>query len=285
MHQLLRTAVPAGFACALAFSQAAVADDAVNQAAPATSPHTLTANVGIFSQYVFRGLNQTNEKPAVQGGFDYSHASGFYAGVWGSNISWLTDSCDAGVVAGGCPSATVEVDTYLGFRKSVPNSDISYDVGFLRYNYPGSYPAGFVKPDTNELYAALGYKWLTAKYSYSLGDTFGFADATGTDYIDLTANVPMGETGFTFTAHVGRQNYRGMNAALWGASGCTNDCLDYTDYKVGVSKDIGGYVVGLSFTNTNARAFAPDGTTPVYQNAFGRNIGRSEAVVSVARSF
>ena len=65
------------------------------------SPHTLTGNVGLFSQYVFRGLSQTNEKPALQGGLDYSHASGFYAGVWGSNVSWISDQCHA---AGGTPA-------------------------------------------------------------------------------------------------------------------------------------------------------------------------------------
>src|SRR5512140_3616978 len=58
--------------------------------APA-SPHTVTGNVGITSQYVFRGLTQTDGKPAVQGGFDYAHSSGLYAGTWLSNISWFTD--------------------------------------------------------------------------------------------------------------------------------------------------------------------------------------------------
>src|SRR5437762_3247023 len=53
--------------------------------------HTITGNVGLFSQYIFRGLTQTNENPALQGGFDYAHISGLYAGVWGSNISWISD--------------------------------------------------------------------------------------------------------------------------------------------------------------------------------------------------
>ena len=61
------------------------------EAKPA-EPYTLTANVGIFSQYIFRGLTQTDAKPAFQGGFDFAHESGFYLGTWGSNISWLQDS-------------------------------------------------------------------------------------------------------------------------------------------------------------------------------------------------
>jgi uncharacterized protein (TIGR02001 family) len=58
------------------------------------SPHTFTANVGLFSQYIFRGLNQTNEDFALQGGFDYAYNFGpasFYIGTWASNVSWLVD--------------------------------------------------------------------------------------------------------------------------------------------------------------------------------------------------
>ena len=72
-------------------------------AAPA-SPHTLTGNFGFFSQYIFRGLTQTNRKPALQGGFDYAHESGFYLGTWGSNISWLKEnlSSTGGGISGQC---------------------------------------------------------------------------------------------------------------------------------------------------------------------------------------
>src|SRR3974377_551096 len=75
----------------LAFAQAAPADA---KHAEATSPHSFTANVGLFSQYIFRGLTQTNRDPAIQGGFDYAYDIGgpsLYAGTWASNISWLHD--------------------------------------------------------------------------------------------------------------------------------------------------------------------------------------------------
>jgi len=67
----------------------ALAQTAAAPATPATPEHTLTANVGLYSEYIFRGIAQTGGKPAVQGGFDYAHSSGFYAGTWASNISWL----------------------------------------------------------------------------------------------------------------------------------------------------------------------------------------------------
>lgn len=252
------------------------------QAAPA-SPHTLTGNVGLFSQYVFRGLTQTNEKPALQGGFDYAHSGGFYAGVWASNISWFTDNFPAG------NSVSLEIDTYLGFKNTFPGSEVSYDVGFLRYNYPGTFntlPAGIGKPNTNEIYGSLGYKWFTAKYSYSLGDTFAIKDARGSDYIDLAANFELPEK-FGLGFHVGRQHYKGTNAALWAGTGLNNDVLTYTDYRVSLTKDINGYILGLAFTNTNAKGsvLTPAGIISVYNNGFGRNVGRSQAVLSIYKSF
>ena len=76
---------------------------------PATAPTpdwTGTGNVGLFSQYVFRGITQTNEKPAVQGGFDLAHKDGFYVGTWASNISWLSDAYPASAPQPG-PSASL----------------------------------------------------------------------------------------------------------------------------------------------------------------------------------
>lgn len=231
-------------------------------AADAPAPeHTLTGNVGLFSQYIYRGLTQTNEKPALQGGFDYAHSSGLYAGIWGSNVSWISD-LDNRV------SASLELDTYFGFKNGFAG-DWSYDVGFLRYNYPGSYPAGFVKPDTNEIYAALGYKWLTAKYSHSLGDTFGVPNSKNTSYLDLSASFEVADK-LTLGLHAGKQTFKGNS----------NDSLyTYTDYKVSLTKDFNGYLVGVAYTDTNAR------DAGYFVNATGKNTGHSQFVVSVSKSF
>ena len=88
--------------CAALFAGSAFAQTPPPATAPAAAPAapepdwTFSSNVGIFSQYVFRGISQTNERPAVQGGFDVSHKSGFYVGTWLSNVSWLSD-CQCGV--------------------------------------------------------------------------------------------------------------------------------------------------------------------------------------------
>ena len=226
------------------------------------SAHTATSNVSLVSNYLYRGISQTGAKPATQGGFDYGHASGVYAGIWGSNISWLSD-------AGTATNASVELDTYFGFKSSFAG-DFTYDVGFLRYNYPGTYGAGKVKADTDEIYGAVGYKWVTAKYSYSVGDTFGTADAKGTDYLELNASYPVSDTGVTLGAHLGKQTFKGVNAG----SGATS--LTYSDYKLSATKDFSGFVLGLAYSNTDA--------TAAY-TVLDNELGKGTAVLSLARSF
>ncbi|MFH1605311.1 MAG: TorF family putative porin, partial [Pseudomonadota bacterium] len=138
---LLAASVSAVFSLPLsAFTETAVA------AEPA-SPHTLTGNFGIFSQYIFRGLTQTNTNPAAQGGFDYTHGSGLYAGTWLSNISWLTDSTTVPGYSG-YKSAPLEWDIYGGYRGTFGKSNFGYDVGLLQYYYPGSITSGGIRADT-----------------------------------------------------------------------------------------------------------------------------------------
>ena len=240
----------------------------------------VTSNVTLVSNYLYRGISQTGGNPAIQGGFDYAHSSGFYAGAWGSSISWIGDAAIAN-------SAGLELDTYFGFKNSFA-SDYSYDVGFLRYNYPGNYPAtatnipgintAFDRADTNEVYALIGYKWFTLKYSDSLGSTFAVPNAAGTNYIDLSASYPVGDSGYTLGAHYGMQTFKGVTADALKAAGSDPT---YADYKVSVNKDFSGYVVGLAYSSTNAST----ATGSFYTNPQGKNLGQSTAVLSLARTF
>lgn len=231
--------------------------------------HTITSNVSLVSDYLYRGISQTGQKPAIQGGFDYVRAGGFYAGVWGSNISWLSD-------AGVADNASVEIDTYLGFRSTFAE-DFTYDVGYLRYNYPGTYAPGAIKADTDEIYGAIGYKWVTLKYSHSLDDTFGMADSSGTNYVEVNGSYAFPDTGITLGAHVGKQTYKGTAADALTAAGNT---ATYTDFKVSVSKDFSGYVLGLAYSDTNAK-----GDVGQFYNVLDKDLGRSTAVLSLSRSF
>ena len=256
----------AAVAASALISGAAIAQTApAAAAAPAPEPDfTWAGNVGIFSQYIFRGVSQTNEKPALQGGFDLGHKSGLYAGVWGSNVSWISDSVpDA--------SASVELDFYGGYKFGLP-ADFSGDVGVLYYWYPGSYPSGMVKPNTTELYGALTWKFVTLKYSSSLGDTFGFDTSSGSDYLELNAaydivdkvNDTIGKV--TLEGHVGNQRFKGFSD------------FDYTDWKVGASTDILGTTVGIFVTGTDAEE-------ALYTNRFGKQIADTQFVGYIKKTF
>ena len=177
------------------------------EAKPPEPPYTLTGNFGIYSQYIFRGLTQTDQKPAFQGGFDFTHESGFYLGTWGSNISWLSDS---GACNHGC---SLEWDFYGGWKHTW-NEDWGLDLGVLQYYYPGSYNPGFKNPDTTELYIAGSWKWLSLKYSGSVSSgTFGIPNSQGAWYLDLTAPFPQLNNGPSSATSAGRSTRAAITAS------------------------------------------------------------------------
>jgi len=230
------------------------------------SPHSLSANVGLYSNYVFRGISQTGGDPAIQGGFDYGHSSGFYAGTWASNVGWIEDFQ-------GYDSGNMEIDFYGGFRGGIGDSGFSFDVGAIQYMFPGE-RGGAVDADTTEIYGAMGWKWFTVKYSYYLSDeVFGFADADGSDYIDISGSLPLGESGLTLGAH-------------WGTFGFDNNSAqDYDDWAVSAAYDMGklgklgdGVTVGMKYTDTNAEE-------AVWTDANGNYLGDNTFTFSVAKSF
>jgi uncharacterized protein (TIGR02001 family) len=250
MRKLTQALLIAGVVGAPAFASApALAEEA------AASP--ISANVTLASEYVYRGISQTREKPALQGGFDYAHGSGLYIGIWGSNISWLED-LDANA------SSSLELDIYGGYKGKV-NDDLSYDVGYLRYQYPGSYPAGFVSPNTDEVYVAGTYKMFTLKYSHSFSNLFGYSDSKGSGYIDASANFEV-MSGLTLGVHVGHQKIKNWSD------------FSYTDYKIGLTKDFGG---GLGVAGAYIDTNADDNLYTVK----GTKIADSRFVLSVTKAF
>lgn len=243
------------------FVSAAFAEDA-----PPPSP--FTGNVSLASEYLYRGIAQTNGRLALQGGFDYAHASGAYVGAWGSNISWLGDM-------GPGISAPIELDIYGGYKNSFAGGDWSYDVGVLTYNYPGSYPTGFVKPDTTEIYGQIGWKSVSLKYSHAVSShIFGWVaptsggDTRGSGYTDLSFNHDFGN-GWGVNAHAGHQTIKDFGDA------------SYSDWKLGVTKDVGVGTVGLYFSDTNAKGAAGE---PYYNANFNRDLGKSRAVISFSKT-
>lgn len=215
---------------------ATVASSVMAADAPA-SPHTFTGNFGITTDYVFRGISQTQHKPAVSGGFDYSHASGIYLGTWLSNQSW--------VVAAGPykTSSSLEADLYGGYKGTA--GDIGYDLGAITYYYPGDDVAGAVSPDTTEVYMGLSWKMLTLKYSYAVSDYFiswGTLNTTktkGSNYLELNGSYDLGN-GWGLLGHIGAQKIKNVAAS------------DYTDWKLGVTKDVGFGTLTMAYSDTDA---------------------------------
>lgn len=222
---------------------------------------TWVGNAGAVSDYLFRGLSQTNRQPAVQAGLEYDHAGGWYAGGWGSNVSWLSDASTTAAPI----SSSVELDLYTGCRGSF-GGGWSWDAGLYRYQYPGSYPRGFTRPHTTEGYAALAWKSVSLKYSYAFTNLFGYAGSRHSSYVDLSWNQEFAP-GWLLNAHAGHQHV----ANVPGAS--------YSDWKLGVTRNFAGqWSVALAYGDTDARRAA-------YTNAEGHYLGRATAVLGVTRSF
>jgi uncharacterized protein (TIGR02001 family) len=201
-------------------------------AAPAFAAD-LSFNASLASDYRYRGISQTRLQPALQGGAEVVDAGrGFYAGAWASTINWTRDAGGAG---------RVELDLYGGKRGQFSES-ASYDVGVLTYIYKGRIP-GQANPDTTEIYGQLGVGPATLKYSHAVTNLFGFVGSKHSGYLDLSANLDAGQ-GTTINLHAGRQRVRQHGAA------------NYTDWKLGVTRDFGYASVQLAAVGSNARKSA-----------------------------
>jgi uncharacterized protein (TIGR02001 family) len=286
---------------------AATAAEEVSAAAPVVaSDWTVTTNLGMVSDYYARGISQSWHSPAIQGGVDFAHSSGFYAGGFGSSIGSNT-------FAGG----SAEFDLYGGYNGLIPAVEgLGYTVGAIGYIYPGGSWNKYVyqnvnqtpsggRFDTYEANAGLSYKWISAKASVTLGNYFGAEKVTGFDgdtkgstYVELNAAYPLPMWNLTLIGHVGRLNVNGKLDLTKGSSQtpAMNDTVDYTDYKVGLSKvfkiaqsegwNAGVYYVGASNGGFNGywgkRGFGGSSFTG---SAETRNLADGRVVVTLGRSF
>lgn len=219
----------------------------------------LSFNVGVVSDYRYRGISQSRLKPALQGGLDFAAPGGFYLGAWGSTIKWVEDF-------GG--DAKVEIDLYGGWKGEVAKG-LTLDVGVLTYVYPSN----DLNPDadTTELYGALTYGPATLKYSHAVTNTFGNPDSKNSYYLDLSAGFDVGG-GFTVTPHIGYQKIKGP----------VEDGASYTDYSIGVSKDVSGFLLSATLIGTDAdKGFYVPG--PVANST--KFLGKTTVVLGVKKTF
>ena len=279
MKTIHKTAISAAAVALLTglASSAVFAADTPTDPEDAGSP--IAANVTVVNDYRYRGISQSNFKPAIQGGFDYAHDSGFYIGNWNSSISWISDAVTA---AGSNTSAPIEMDFYAGFKKELIAEGFASDLGVLQYYYPTSgLPSGATNPNTTEIYAAQNFTFgpVTgfAKFSYAVTTLFGFAKSAGSYYPDLTANYDTGIWGLSVNAHVGYQKVAGQQVIAGVPT------ASYTDWKLGLTKDFGGGLsLAAAYIGTNA---AKNGSTYAYSSPSGKNLGGSTGIVSLTKTF
>jgi uncharacterized protein (TIGR02001 family) len=190
---------------------------------------TISGNVALVSDYRFRGVTQTFEKPAIQGGFDFTHQSGAYLGTWASNVGeWAN--------FGG----NMEIDFYGGYRGTLPTVEVDYDIGLIAYQYPGN--TANVSNNTREWYVGFSKGPVAYKFYRTTGNWFGISNSSGSTYHDLTASFEFNEQ-VSVGLHAGRQNVAGSAEAI---------NPDFTDYSVGISVALpDDYALGVKFTTVD----------------------------------
>jgi uncharacterized protein (TIGR02001 family) len=220
----------------------------------------VTGNLGLTSDYRYRGVSQTQNAPAVQGGIDYTHSSGFYVGNWNSSVSSSMYTNGSGL----------ESDVYAGFKKDIYKG-LTIDVGSYNYFYPRATTSANTGSnfDTYEGFLGLGYGPVSAKYSRTLGNGyFGTANARGSEYFQADVNYPV--TGkISVLAHAGRTNVANSSS------------LNYSDYNVGLGYDLQGWNIAAKYyTNTSEGSGFQTANT-----INGQKLYKNAGVLSVSKSF
>lgn len=173
-----------------------------------------SASVALSTDYMWRGMTQTDNEPSISGSFDLGHSSGLYAGIWASNVDFGSDT-------------SLEIDYYAGFAGDIGESGFSYDVGGLYYAYPDQ-----SELDWFEIYGSVSYSFVTAGLAYS-DDVYGL-DESGI-YYTLDAGYDVGPV--SLAAGVG---YYDMDEeSVTGES--------YTNYYIGASTELAGFTLDLTY--------------------------------------
>jgi uncharacterized protein (TIGR02001 family) len=220
-----------------------------------------SATAAITSDYVFRGLSQTDEDPAVQASFEYKHPVGFYAGVWGSSVD---DSISEG---------NVELDLYAGFKKELAEN-LTYDLSVIYYWYPGD--GRDPEKDYVEAHIGLSYAFAKVPLEPNLGVGFNYSpDYYGEDgnayYVSGTLKLTLPYQ-FGLGFELGYQYVEGDKTTGNGLGLDGGDGYDYLFWRIGVSKEVLGFNLDLSYYDTNESQY------------FGK-IGDDRVVFTISRSF
>jgi uncharacterized protein (TIGR02001 family) len=221
-----------------------------------------SATFTLATDYVFRGVSQTDSKPAVQGSLDYAHPIGVYLGVWGSNVN-------SDISKGG-----VELDYYLGYRTEL-FTNFNIDLSAIYYSYPGG--GSDPEPDYFEGHLGLDYKLAKLPLTPKIGAGYWYSpDFFGEDgkahYVNgvLELSLPYE---FVLAGEFGYQYVKGDETTGHGQGENGGNGYDYNNWRIGISRELLKFVLDLSYHDTNEANF------------LGKDIADERVVFTISRSF
>jgi uncharacterized protein (TIGR02001 family) len=192
----------------------------------------IAGNVKLATDYRFRGISQTDNDAAIQGGFDYTNESGLYAGVWASNLQF---------------AGSIEMDYYAGLTGELANG-LGYNVGVIYYDYPSD-NSTTVDLEYTEVYGGLSGKIGEADISGKISYSPDYFAETGTGfYYEAAAGFAL-PVDFGLSAHVGYQTIDEGAASQKGFFSSEED--SYLDWSLGITKSISGVDLGLTYVDTD----------------------------------
>ena len=203
---------------------AAVISVALTLASPQAEAQGFSGGLTATTDYVFRGISQTNEDPALQGEVRFDHSTGLYAGLWASNVDFGSEI-----------GSGIEYDTFIGYALPLTER-VGLDLQFVRYNYSGL--DGSSDFEYNEFIGnlTLDETW-TATVGYS---TDVFASGDDGTYLGLAGSWPITEK-LSWGAGIGHYSLPDVLA-------------DYMDWNVGLSWDASPFTLDLQFIGTDSDA-------------------------------
>ncbi len=216
-----------------------------------------SGNVAITSDYVWRGVSQTDSNWAIQGGMDYAAPIGLYLGTWASNVAF---------------GGSIEMDFYAGYANEL-DMGLSYDVGGNYYAYPKS--GDDVEFNFFEVYASVGYTLPieVAPISVGLGYNYSpdfFGEDGASHYINGNASISIMD--LSWSGEVGYQTVEGDKSTGNNGGLDGKDGFDYIHYRIGIGYSVKGFDFDLSYHNTTEDEF------------LGESIADGRAVFTVSRS-
>jgi len=242
--------------------------------------YTISGNFGLVSDYRFRGMSQSDKKPAVQGGIDFAHQSGFSLGNWNSSVSDWAAPYGSGI----------EMDVYGGFKKEI--AGIAFDVGAIYYYYPDAKfvntPSGLNHVNTREIFLGAGYGPVTLKISRTISERyFGLGKGGETTLHKSSTSSSKGTMYYnlTFSREIADKTTLKVHAGLLDLENRSTTTSTIKDYSIGITYDLSGWILGASYVDTS-------GVNTAAEKAFFKSTSGSlpdlykgVAVLSISKSF